>query len=191
MPRLWETTIDAHRHHVTDAILETTVGLVNKHGLRAVTMSEIAEQTGIGRATLYKYFPDVESILRAWHGRQIEGHLGQLVAAGDRAGAPGERVAAVFHEYALITHGSRGHADTELAALMHRDHQVGHAEQRLHTMFRDLLRDAAEAGDIRDDVAPAELATYCAHALTAASGLSSKAAVTRLVEVTLDGLRRG
>ena len=38
-------------------------------------MSQIAEQTGIGRATLYKYFPDVEAILLAWHERQVTGHL--------------------------------------------------------------------------------------------------------------------
>jgi hypothetical protein len=37
-------------------------------------------------------------------------------------------------------------------------------------MIRDLL---AEAGDIREDVAPDELASYRLHALAAASGLSS------------------
>lgn len=34
-----------------------------------MTMSRIAEEIGIGRATLYKYFPDVEAILLAWHER--------------------------------------------------------------------------------------------------------------------------
>jgi len=33
-----------------------------------------------------------------------------------------------------------------------------------------LLRDAAETGDVRDDVAPRELASYCLHALSAAGG---------------------
>jgi hypothetical protein len=56
-------------------------------------------------------------------------------------------------------------------------------------MFRDLLTEAVQTGDIRDDVAPDELATYCLHALTAASNLPSKAAVYRLVTVTLAGLR--
>ena len=55
-------------------------------------------------------------------------------------------------------------------------------------MTRDIVTEAAAAGDIRNDVAPAELATYCLHALTAANRLSSKA-VHRLVEVTLAGLR--
>ncbi|MBA2423836.1 MAG: TetR/AcrR family transcriptional regulator, partial [Actinobacteria bacterium] len=41
----------------------------------------------------------------------------------------------------------------------------------------------------RDDVSPDELASYCLHALSAAGGLSSRAAVRRLVTVTLAGLR--
>src|SRR5215207_7470460 len=56
IPRLWHHTIQAHRREVRDAILETAAALVAQHGLRAVTMSQIAEETGIGRATLYKYF---------------------------------------------------------------------------------------------------------------------------------------
>src|SRR5262245_17985636 len=77
VPRLWNDTIDAHRRAVRDATIDTTAALVAKHGLRAVTMAQIAEETGIGRATLYKYFPDVESILLAWHERQIAAHLEQ------------------------------------------------------------------------------------------------------------------
>ena len=56
-------------------------------------------------------------------------------------------------------------------------------------MIADLLREAAKAGAVRDDVGPAELATYCLHALTAAGGLASEAAVRRLVTVTMTGLR--
>ena len=75
MPRLWTETIYAHRREVREAILETTAALVAQHGLAAVTMSQIAENTGIGRATLYKYFPDVEAILMEWHQRHVTRHL--------------------------------------------------------------------------------------------------------------------
>jgi transcriptional regulator SbtR-like protein len=56
-------------------------------------------------------------------------------------------------------------------------------------MVRDLLSKAAATGDVRDDAAPDELASYCLHALAAAGRLPSKAAVRRLVTVTLAGLR--
>ena len=171
-----------------DAILNTTAALVSEHGLRSVTMSQIAEETGIGRATLYKYFPDVEAILLAWHEGQISGHLEHLAEVRDQAGDAGERLEAVLEAYALISH-HREHHGTELAALLHRGAHVTGAQQQVHHMIKDLLIETAETGDVRDDVAPDELASYCLHALTAASSLPSKAAVSRLVAVTLAGLR--
>ena len=186
MPKLWTETIDAHRREVRGAIVDTTAALVAEHGLRSVTMSQIAEETGIGRATLYKYFPDVEAILFAWHQRQVTGHLEHLGELRDRAGHAGERLEAVLEAYGLIAHEHHG---TELAALMHRGEHVARAQQQLSDLIRDLLTEAAETGDVRDDVAPDELASYCLHALTAASSLPSKAAVRRLVTVTLAGLR--
>jgi AcrR family transcriptional regulator len=189
VPRLWDETIEAHRRTVRDAILETTVALVAEHGLRSVTMSQVAEKTGIGRATLYKYFPDVESILAAWHERQIAGHLAHLADVRDRAGDPGERLEAVLEAYALISRETRGRHDTELGALLHRDGQVARAQRQVRDMLRDLIRAGAQTGALRNDVAPAELANYCLHALAAAGSLSSKAAVRRLVKVTLAGLR--
>ena len=188
MPRLWSETIEAHRREVRDAILTTTATMVAEYGLRSVTMSQIAEKTGIGRATLYKYFPDAEAILLAWHEREIVGHLEYLSHVRDQAGDPGERLKAVLEAYALILHESRGHHDTDLAALLHRDEQVVRAQHQLRDMVRELLTEGAQTGDLRDDVAPDELASYCLHALTAASSLPSKAAVRRLVTLTLAGL---
>src|SRR5216684_6374194 len=96
MPKLWNETIEAHRREVRDATLDTTAALVVKHGLRSVTMSQIAEKTGIGRATLYKYFTDVEAILIAWHERQVTRHLQHLAEVRDRAGDPSDRLEAVL-----------------------------------------------------------------------------------------------
>jgi AcrR family transcriptional regulator len=188
MPKLWNETIEAHRREVRGAILDTTAALVAEQGLRSVTMSQIAEETGIGRATLYKYFPGIEAILVAWHERQIGSHLDQLATVRERAGDAGERLEAVLEAYALISHESHGHHDTELVAFLHRDEQVARAKQQVRDMIRDLLSEGAETGDLRDDVAPEELASYCLHALAAASSLPSKAAVRRLVTVTLAGL---
>ncbi|MGH2572324.1 MAG: TetR/AcrR family transcriptional regulator, partial [Actinomycetota bacterium] len=137
MPKLWTETIEAHRREVRGAILDTTAALVAEHGLLSVTMSQIAEETGIGRATLYKYFSDVEAILFAWHERQITGHLEYLAEVRDQAGDAGERLEAVLEAYALISHESRGHHDTELAAFLHRDEQVPRAQQQVRNMIRD------------------------------------------------------
>lgn len=152
-------------------------------------MSQIAEKAGIGRATLYKYFPDVEAVLHAWHERQIGAHFEQLTQARDKAGAPTKRLEAVMRAYALIANESHEHRGSELAAVLHRGREKDRAHQHLHAMIRDLVAEAVQAGDVRDDVSPDELATYCLHALAAASALPSKAAVHRLVDVTIAGLQ--
>lgn len=191
VPKLWTETIETHRREVREAILDVTAALVGEHGLRSVTMSQIAEETGIGRATLYKYFPDVETILFAWHERQVTEHLEYLARVRDQAGGDaGNRLEAVLEAFALLSSKSRGHQDSALAALMHRDQRLLRAEHRLRDMIRDLLTEGRETGEFRDDIAPDELASYCLHALTASSSLPSKPALRRLVTVIMAGLRR-
>ena len=186
MPKLWSETIDSHRHAVREAALDTAAELVAAHGLASVTMSHIAKMAGIGRATLYKYFPDVQSILSAWHERQVGNHLHQLAAIRDGQGDAGERLKAVLETYAFIAHE---HQNIELASLMHQGGHVVIAREKLVTLIADLLRQGVKLRQIRDDVAPNELAGYCLYALSAAGNLPSKAAVHRLVTITLAGLR--
>jgi AcrR family transcriptional regulator len=187
VPRLWTETIEEHRRAVGDAILDTTAALVAEHGLGSVTMSQIATETGIGRATLYKYFPDVEAILAAWHERHVAAHLAQLAAVRDQTNDAAERLDAVLRAYALITYQRpRG---TEIAALAHRGEGLALAQKQLHDLIHDLLVEATKTGQVRDDIAPDELTAYCLHALGAAASLPSTAAVARLVDITVAGLR--
>lgn len=192
MPRLWNETIAAHRRDVQDAVITTTARLVTSEGPLAVTMSRIAEDTGIGRATLYKYFPDVESILLAWHDRQITEHLQRLGEASHRADDARVRLEAVLETYAFIVHEAHGHTNNELAALLHRGEHIARAEHELHDLVRDLIAAAAadDTGTVRDDIPADELAGYCLNALGAAAQAGSEAAVRRLLVITVNGLRR-
>jgi AcrR family transcriptional regulator len=189
MPRLWTETIEGHRREVRGAIIDTAAALVAEHGLLAVTMSRIAEEAGIGRATLYKYFPDVGSILLVWHERQIAGHLRQLAEIRKQPGTAGERLAAVLEAYARIRNESRRHHDADLGAFLHRHERITRAEEELRRLIRDLIAEAAASGEVRKDVAPDELASYCLHALSAADRAASRAGLRRLVSVILAGLR--
>jgi AcrR family transcriptional regulator len=189
VPKLWDETIAAHRHQVRDAILDATADLVFEHGLRSMTMAQIAEKAGIGRATAYKYFPDVEAILHAWHYRQITAHLAQLAAVRDKVSDPSQRLDAVLRAYAQIAHQTRHRHDTEIGQFLHRDEQLAEAQRQLRDLVTSLIADAVRAGDLRADMPPGELAGYCLHALNAAASLPSEAAVGRLVTVTLAGLR--
>ncbi|WP_052371921.1 hypothetical protein [Amycolatopsis taiwanensis] len=87
------------------------------------------------------------------------------------------------------SHQIRRLHDTALWRFLHRDENLADAQQRLHNLIAGLIADAARAGDLRSDTPPAELATYCLHALNAASSLPAKTAVSRLVTLVLDALR--
>jgi AcrR family transcriptional regulator len=187
VPKLWTETIEEHRRAVHDATLDTTAALVREHGLASVTMSQIAAAAGIGRATLYKYFPDVEAILVAWHDRLITRHLRLLAEARDAATTPADQLEAVLEAFALIQHQ---HHDTELpVALLHRGEHVAKGRRQLQDLVSGLLAAGAQAGAVRSDIAPGELASYSLHALAAAASLPTEAAVRRLLDVTLAGLR--
>jgi AcrR family transcriptional regulator len=184
--KLWNESIDTHRRTVRDLTLDATAALVAEHGLASVTMSQIAERTGIGRATLYRHFPDIDAILVAWHERHINQHLTRLAEVSDQVGEGGDRLEAVLQAYALLAYEHEG---SDLATSLHQGEHVAHAQQHLHAFLRDLLAEGAASGALRDDITAEELANYCLHALTAARTLPSKAAVKRLVTITLDGLR--
>ncbi len=188
VPRLWTATIDEHRAQVRDAILDTAATLISEQGLLSLTMSQIAQRAEIGRATLYKYFPDVESILLAWHERQVGAHLDQLAHLAEKPGAPLDRLHAVLAAYAEIARDTPGHHDAGITSLLHKGEHIAHAEHALRHLVRDLMAHAVDDGTVRPDINPDELANYCLHALNAAAG-QSHAATRRLVDLALVGLR--
>ncbi|MFC6162093.1 TetR/AcrR family transcriptional regulator [Kribbella jiaozuonensis] len=177
MPKLWNDTIASHREAVQEAVLDAAAAVVAERGLTGVTMAEVAQRAGVGRATLYKYFPDVESILTAWHQRQVGDHLRQLTEIWTNTG----RLEAVLEAYAFICHEHPPSPGP--AASLHRSEHVARGREHLVDFLAGLMT------DVRDDVPAKELATYCVHALGAAGAVPSKAAVRRLVAVVLSGLR--
>jgi AcrR family transcriptional regulator len=194
VPKLWNTTVEEHRRTVHTAILDSTAALIAEHGM-AVTMSQIAQHTGIGRATLYKYFKDVETIMVAWHERQVSDHLRQLSAAIADCTDPGDRLRTALTVYANLSSTRRDHphpstegTSVQTALALHGAPHLHDAQRHVHDLLTEVLAAAAAAEIVRTDVPSAELATYCLHALSAAAVSASPAARERLVAVTLTGL---
>ena len=186
--KLWEESIDGHRRAVRDAITEAAWDLAEEHGPLALTMSQVAKAAGIGRATLYKYFTDVESILIAHHAQHVEGHLLALEELRGGPGPVGPRLVAVVRAYASICFHRGRHASADVSALVHRGPGVADAEHRLRDLFAELIAEAAAEALVRTDVSSEELAEYCLHALPAAGQAADLDQVERLVSVVLDGL---
>ena len=184
MPKLWHDTIEAHRNAVADAIMDRTAALAAAEGLHGLTMARIAHETGIGRATLYKYFKDLEEILANWHRRQIAAHLADLEAIRNRHSSPLAAVEAVLLAYA--SHTSHDH-DRSLGQMLHALPHVAQAHDHLHSFVADMIRDAIKARALDATPSPDERARYALAAMQAAR-THSRAASKRLVAMIVRGL---
>ena len=186
MPKLWSDTVLAHRESVRNATLDAVAALVARSGLASLTMSDIAQTTGIGRATLYKYFPDVQAVLQAWHQREVSGHLRLFSSLAGGAGLPMDRLRQILtiHARNLSRHSG------ELVQMLHGSGHVAHAWHHLTASLSAVIREGVTEGEIREDVEPDDLANYCLSAVSGAFHVRSQAQVDQLVAVTLSALGR-
>jgi AcrR family transcriptional regulator len=185
MPRIWADTIDTHRRQVNDAILDATAELIAEHGPLSVAMSAVAERAGIGRATLYKYFPDVEAILVAWHTRDFAEHLHRLKALCENDDVTLEDLAE-FVRAQRRRHPPRTGSDV-LGALAHTLAPPESAiedtiEPEITAVLTDLLTRLARRKEVRRDHDPEVLARWLLHAVHAPGGLDDQAVSQLLVD---------
>lgn len=188
MPKLWKDTVAEHRRDVRAAILHAAWKLAAERGVLAVTMGRVAEEAGIGRATLYKYFGGVEEVLVAAHAQHVQDHLSHLELARDSAHSSADGLSRILHGYATICLHRGRSTVPDLHGLLHSGAEYQRGQQQLHALFVGVLREAQQSGAARTDVKAAELAEYCVNALAAAAGASSQAAVDRLVDLVQAGL---
>lgn len=193
MPRIWADTIDSHRRQVHDAILDATAELILEHGPMSVAMSAIAERTGIGRATLYKYFPDIESILIAWHARDFGDHLAHLATLAESPSVTLDDVIA-FVSAQRERHHQHGATDI-VGTIAHALAGDGAAmpdaiEREIIDALTALMRQLARRKEIRTDLQPEDLARWLFHTIHAPGDLNSNA-VAELLAASLAPTVRG
>jgi hypothetical protein len=100
----------------------------------------------VASAELYKYFPDLQAVLTAWHERQVSIHLEQLSAAVDPNDPAAARLESALRTYALTQRHSSGSRHGEFAMLLHQGEHIGRAQQQLHDFVTGLIVEGAEAG---------------------------------------------
>lgn len=190
MPRLWSSTIDQHRHEVRSAVLDAAAELAARNGVLAVTMTQIAETAGIGRATLYKYYPDVAAIYADWHDQQVTQHVEHIRNEIVALRAPNKRLIK-----ALETHVERLHeqhrselAQLHLSVFESTNGASAHkANAKLLELLEELITELVSKNHPSNATAH-ELALFANHALGAANELPTEQARRRLVQTVVTAI---
>lgn len=162
-----------------DQILDAADAVFAERGITA-PLDLVVTRAGVGRATLYRNFPDRAALVEALFGRALD----ELEAQ-----APGGDVFALVELAALRLVGSPAIADYWRA--LGPDHPAAkEARERLARCFRAPLAAAKKIGACRPDLRPADLVLVCGM-LGAALGGGTPARRRALVRRALDLIRVG
>lgn len=133
-------------------ILSAAARAFATQGYSAASMQDVAQLTGISKATLYHYFRSKEEMAETLHARTLDG-LYRYVVAEAQSGPPAERVAAFMAAHARFFEANY-HAFValilDLSPTLHniRPDAVS-IRDRYENFLRDLLRDGVRAGEFR------------------------------------------
>ena len=75
-----------------ERILDATGRVIAARGVAKARAGDIADEAGLGRATLYRYFATREDIFVAYAEREMERFLADLLAAAEKQPTQRERV---------------------------------------------------------------------------------------------------
>jgi len=169
-----------------DALLEAAKQVFATQGVDA-PVRDIAARAGVGMGTLYRRFPKRSDLVAAVFRREVDACAAEATAlAADHA--PDEALVRWLHRYAAFLATKKG-----LAAALHSgDPAFDALPAYFRTMFEpalaSLLRAAAEAGTVRDDVEPYDLLVAIGN-LSAITGDDGAERAQRMLGLLLDGLR--
>ena len=88
----WLASVAEHKRRTRARILDAAADLVAAQGASGLVMTTLARRSGVARATLYNYFPDVEQVLEALVAAQVSQYLSDLERGLDGVHDAGERL---------------------------------------------------------------------------------------------------
>lgn len=160
-----------------------------------VPMEEIARRASVGVGTLYRRFPDREALVREVARESLDillVHANEALADGGRGWESFLRVLEDLPELWFTLRSTVLSPDTRAVILD--DPAALETAEELISVINRLVRVGQEAGTLRADVDTGDivvLVTLVISGLRASAGALSDAVHTRMLALTLDGLRPG
>jgi AcrR family transcriptional regulator len=145
---------DGLRQRRREAILDAAAGVFAAHGYQNTDMQQLADTLGVGKGTLYRYFPSKEDLFLAAVDRGMRRLSAQVSACADAAGDPLERVGRGIRAYLSFFRDHPELAELliqERAQFKDRKQQTYFAHQEAGIEpWRDLWRGLIARGRVRD-----------------------------------------
>lgn len=145
---------------VSDRILEAAASCVTAFGVSRVTLAEIARRAGVSRPTVYRRFPDTQSILAALLTLQITRALDAAPSAGVGRAHVVTRIVAVAERLRRDDVVMAVLHDAPDLAMLYLSERLGTSQQILLDTVAGELEAAQDEGSVRSGDAR-QFATMC------------------------------
>lgn len=183
------------RNHIETGILDAATAVFTEHGASA-SMARVAEAAGVSRATLYRYFPNRDALLRGLVTAAI-GELADRVAEAELDTVPVReglaRLSRTFlaagSKYAVLARS----AGDDAGATEKTSAELGELDSKVAQPIRDLIARGVADGSFRADL-PADVLFELFVGmlerllrLTAHGHIGTERAAAAITEVFFDG----
>jgi AcrR family transcriptional regulator len=137
-----------------DRIINATIALIGRHGLGAVTMSQVADHAGVARQTLYNHYDDVDSIVAIAVDRHHNESIALLTSALSVAQTPYSKIEQMARHFAMVG-AHAGHAlDFGSGTSTEVRQALDKYRNTLGETIRNIIHEGQQTGDFRPDLAP-------------------------------------
>jgi len=165
--------------------------LVFAAGGPEASLEAVARQAGVGVGTLYRHFPTRQTLFEAVYRREVEQlvELAEQLATADLP--PLEALRRWMHANVAFVATKKG-MSAALAIAVHASSDLTvYSMDRLGRALDTLLRRAVQSGMIRDDIGAEDILRTIVGLCYTHNKPGWQGNVRRLVDVFVDGMRRG
>jgi len=178
---------DARRNR--DRLVEVAAEAFAANGVQT-SLEDIAREAGVGIGTLYRHFPTREHLVEAVYRREVDALCRSADELAARLG-PGEALEEWLRHLVSYAATKRGMMDSLRILFDTKSEIFAESPSRIAAGLEGLLKRAAEAGAIRQDVEAADLLQAMSGIYSAPDTPDWKTRSLRLVSLIMDGLRTG